>query len=51
MAKMHFHSSKAMRPSTLKFLGKHFGMKPKSAGAIKSTTKKSIRTTTRGRRP
>jgi len=50
MAKMHFHSSKVMKPSTLRFLGKHFGMKPKSAGAIKSTAKR-IRTTTRGRRP
>jgi hypothetical protein len=46
MAKMHFHSSKAMRPSTIKFLGKHFGMKVKSGGATK-TTKKSPR----GRRP
>jgi hypothetical protein len=40
MAKMHFHSSKAMRPSTLKFLGKHFGMKPKSTAVIKNTVKK-----------
>jgi hypothetical protein len=36
------------KPATMKFLSKHFGVKPRSAGAIKTAVKK---TTTRGRRP
>jgi hypothetical protein len=37
------------RPSTMKVLSKHFGVKPRSTGAIKKSAS-VIRTTTRRRR-
>jgi hypothetical protein len=49
MRKLHTATVPRHKPSTMRFLSKSFGMKVKSAGAIKSTVKK-IRTT-RGRRP
>jgi hypothetical protein len=49
MKKLHASLPKH-RPSTMKFLSKHFGVKPRSTGAIKKSASVT-RTSTRGRRP